>query len=101
MSALREAARNLKLVCRKLDGLRFAGTDQNPFGIRDLLFSATAAVERASATDAEPLGWEAHTGEDYCVVMRPDETTDQACIQVNNSELAEKIAAALNAGGVQ
>ena len=48
----------------------------------------------------EQPAWEAHSGEDYSVVMRPDESTDNASIRVmseDREELAEDIAALLNA----
>ena len=48
----------------------------------------------------EQPAWEAHSGEDYSVVMRPNESTETASIQVmseDREELAEDIAALLNA----
>lgn len=48
-----------------------------------------------------PLGiWTSHTGEDYSVVMRPDETTDSASVRVFGEDapmLARRIEARLNA----
>lgn len=44
--SLAEAARDLEYVSKVLDTLRFDGTDQNPKGIRDLLYSAAMAVKR-------------------------------------------------------
>jgi hypothetical protein len=48
---------------------------------------------------ADAVGWVAHTGEDYTVVMRANEATDDASIRVygdDAKELAERIAALLN-----
>lgn len=44
---IEEAARTLAFVSAKLDTLRFAGLDQNPFGIRDLLGSVALDLGRA------------------------------------------------------
>lgn len=40
--------------------------------------------------------WEAHEGEDYAVVMGPDETTDTASVRCASGALARRIAARLN-----
>lgn len=40
-----DAVNTLKFVEKKLSELRFAGLDQNPHGIRDLLYSAISKVE--------------------------------------------------------
>ena len=40
------AVRDLEFVNAVLDGLRFAGLDQNPSGIRDLHFSATHSLRQ-------------------------------------------------------
>lgn len=47
--------------------------------------------------DVDDPEWTAHTGEDYSVVMRRDETTDGASIRVADAELAERLADLLNA----
>lgn len=49
--------------------------------------------------DVDEPEWSAHVGEDYAVVMRRDETTDGASIRVADGDLAERIAALLNADG--
>lgn len=46
---LTQAAADLEYVAHVLGQLRFAGFDQNPKGIRDLLSSATAKVRRTAA----------------------------------------------------
>lgn len=45
-SKLFKAAQDLEYVNEVLNGLRFAGTDQNPKGIRDLLFSALTKIKQ-------------------------------------------------------
>lgn len=42
----------------------------------------------------EPAAWEAHTGEDYSVVMIGDETTDAASIRTDDASLSDFIALA-------
>lgn len=55
---------------------------------------AAAVVERLNAVPGGP--WEAHEGQDYAVVMGPDETTDTASIRVSSGDLARLIAARMN-----
>lgn len=48
--------------------------------------------------DPKGAAWAPHVGEDYAVVMLPDESTDSASIRVisDDATLAPRIAAALN-----
>lgn len=42
----RDPIKTLEYVNEVLNGLRFAGTDQNPKGIRDLLYSAISELKK-------------------------------------------------------
>ena len=49
---INDLARELRIASEQLDGLRFAGLDQNPKGIRDILSSAAALTERLAKQEA-------------------------------------------------
>ena len=46
---IEDLARELEIISAQLDGLRFASGDQNPHGIRDLLFGCAALAKRLAA----------------------------------------------------
>ena len=68
------------------------------YDTRAEVVAAWNARAPSALTEAEGY-WLAHSGEDYSVVMRPDETTDSASIQLScrNPNLAAHIAITLNA----
>lgn len=93
------AARELLDACYTAD----ANSDLSDFIDGTLLTRLDKALTtRSVAVSSEAVArggqWNAHTGEDYAVVMLPDETTDTASIHVysEDEDLPQRIADALN-----
>lgn len=52
---IKTLARELGVLSDQLDGLRFAGLDQNPKGIRDLLSSAANLADYLAKQEAQKV----------------------------------------------
>jgi hypothetical protein len=53
LDTIEDLARELRIISDQLDGMRFAGLDQNPKGIRDLLASSAALANRLAKKESK------------------------------------------------